>query len=310
MKRKVNLVGQNTLTVSLPTKWVKDNNIQKGDEIELEEDGKEIRISTHISTTSKKTKIHLLQGNTWYIDQMIRIFYTSGYDELTVEFDESSLMVKIQEAVGKLWGFEIIEQGKTYCMIKAVSIPLEDSLEVLMKRFYLQTVSLFDMILEGLSKHDFNHLNEFTQIYQSTYKINAFCKRILNKNKPYTTQKNDSVYTIIKRMGDISANTLYIYRYLSKKTNLKIQKETIDYIKDTKDHFKLFYETMFASKIDNIEKINKNREILITEKMTALLEKNKGPDSVVIYYCAEIVRGVAAVGGALLVVCIENKSTH
>ena len=35
MKRKVNLVGQNTLTVSLPTKWARDNGIKKGDEINI-----------------------------------------------------------------------------------------------------------------------------------------------------------------------------------------------------------------------------------------------------------------------------------
>ncbi|MCK5630481.1 MAG: AbrB/MazE/SpoVT family DNA-binding domain-containing protein, partial [Nanoarchaeota archaeon] len=35
MKRKVNKVGQNTLTVSLPSKWVKKLNIKPGDELEL-----------------------------------------------------------------------------------------------------------------------------------------------------------------------------------------------------------------------------------------------------------------------------------
>ena len=38
MKRKVNLVGQNTLTVSLPTKWAQEHGIKKGIEVELLED--------------------------------------------------------------------------------------------------------------------------------------------------------------------------------------------------------------------------------------------------------------------------------
>ena len=33
MKRKVNRVGQNTLTVSLPSKWARKYNIKAGDEI-------------------------------------------------------------------------------------------------------------------------------------------------------------------------------------------------------------------------------------------------------------------------------------
>ena len=44
MKRKINLVGQNTLTVSLPTKWAKRYNLKKGDEVEVSEEEKNIQL--------------------------------------------------------------------------------------------------------------------------------------------------------------------------------------------------------------------------------------------------------------------------
>jgi hypothetical protein len=37
IKRKVILHGPSTLTVSLPSKWVKNHNIKKGDELNIEE---------------------------------------------------------------------------------------------------------------------------------------------------------------------------------------------------------------------------------------------------------------------------------
>ena len=42
MKRKVNRVGANTLTVSLPSKWAMKYGIKAGDEIEGNEEGKKI----------------------------------------------------------------------------------------------------------------------------------------------------------------------------------------------------------------------------------------------------------------------------
>ena len=45
IKRKVVLHGRSTLTVSLPSIWLKKLKISKGDELEVREYGNEIRIS-------------------------------------------------------------------------------------------------------------------------------------------------------------------------------------------------------------------------------------------------------------------------
>ena len=45
MERKVNKVGINTLTVSLPSKWTENNNIEKGDSLDVIEDKNSITFS-------------------------------------------------------------------------------------------------------------------------------------------------------------------------------------------------------------------------------------------------------------------------
>ena len=54
MKRKVNRVGQNTLTISLPAKWAKNNNIKPGDELEIFEEPKLLMI--HRKKARRKIK--------------------------------------------------------------------------------------------------------------------------------------------------------------------------------------------------------------------------------------------------------------
>ncbi len=47
MKRKVSLHGPSTLTVSLPSKWVKKYCIKKGDELDIEEKNSTLIIQVH-----------------------------------------------------------------------------------------------------------------------------------------------------------------------------------------------------------------------------------------------------------------------
>ena len=75
MKRKVNQVGTGTLTISLPVNWVKDNNIRKGDELDLLVKGKELRLGSASKTDFMSTQISLTSNNSRYIFQIIRNLY-------------------------------------------------------------------------------------------------------------------------------------------------------------------------------------------------------------------------------------------
>ena len=46
MKRRIIKQGHNTLTITLPSKWAKKFNINPGDEVELIEQGKDLKIAT------------------------------------------------------------------------------------------------------------------------------------------------------------------------------------------------------------------------------------------------------------------------
>ena len=46
MKRKIVKHGNSTLTVSLPSKWAKNNSLKQGDEIDVIENGKELILNS------------------------------------------------------------------------------------------------------------------------------------------------------------------------------------------------------------------------------------------------------------------------
>ena len=111
-KRKLVKQGAATHMISLPSKWVKDNNLKKGDEVEVENLDKNLVIS--IEAPKKKTEISIkLSGLTeTSIRTLITNTYRTGYDKITVELENSEqfkILKKIIETL--LIGFEIINIG-------------------------------------------------------------------------------------------------------------------------------------------------------------------------------------------------------
>ncbi len=80
MKRKVVKHGPSTLIVSLPVKWTKNNGINPGDELEVDQIGKKLIISTESTPESRTTEIDITKMDRTSIVLQIRdlIKYTSS----------------------------------------------------------------------------------------------------------------------------------------------------------------------------------------------------------------------------------------
>ena len=94
MKRKVNRVGTNTLTVSLPSKWAKNHNVNAGDDIDLEESDTSLVISkTNIVRQGKKAKVDATKLGRIF-NRTLLALYQHGYDEIKIHFDDPKIIWK------------------------------------------------------------------------------------------------------------------------------------------------------------------------------------------------------------------------
>jgi phosphate uptake regulator len=134
MRRKINLVGVSTLTVSLPKKWVENQKLKKGDEIDLLEENNGLLLTTKPQLNQRE----ILHLNITDLDRTsiliaIRGAYRAGYDEIHIQFDKQyvihhrsgeqvKLLSIIHNAVNLLIGAEIISQDESGCIIKDFSI--------------------------------------------------------------------------------------------------------------------------------------------------------------------------------------------
>jgi antitoxin component of MazEF toxin-antitoxin module len=302
MKRKVVQQGPATLMVSLPSKWAKRCGIKRGDEIEVTEKDSSLNISIHRKEEIKEATIQLISSDEWYVDQTIRNLYTSGYDEIKVKFEDPKTILVIQTVVDKLIGFEIIEQKEENCLIKSVSKGMEENLNSIFRKVFLIVVNQFDKILNDI-KNNNREYAVFKQMNDNARKFSIFCRRLINKTD-FNESKKIALYVIMMRSSMISSTLTYLYHALAEKKKIEIKKESLNFLIEAQNDFRIIYDVFYKKNIENLEKL-KNRRILIQNALAQFLKKNKGIDSVIVHYATEIIRLASAMGGYVLKYCVD-----
>ena len=122
MKRKVNKVGPATLSITLPAKWVKENQIQKGEQLEVSSTENTLLIGKGVPVLVEEVKKELVhRGSLGYVKSVINNLYRRGYDILTLSYDHEETARFIAKAVQETMGYEIVEQHKESITIRNVA---------------------------------------------------------------------------------------------------------------------------------------------------------------------------------------------
>ena len=104
MKRKVAKIGPSTLMISLPTKWVKANNVKKGDEINIIQNNKELIINSQNEQGLGKITI-LIPSEESFVKRMMFLPYIKGYNIIKLKLKQKELMTKIFYRLNYMIGF-------------------------------------------------------------------------------------------------------------------------------------------------------------------------------------------------------------
>jgi phosphate uptake regulator len=204
VKRKVNLVGQNTLTVSLPSRWVEINNIQKGDELEILELDKELRMSVTSIKEDREISFNIEQASQ-LMNRNTFGPYLRGYDSITYKYSDPVVYTKLLNSIKKMVGFEIVEQTKQRCRLEEVSEGTEQNFSKLLMRLLFILKSYLEAVHEYMKnpKKDFTG---FAELQLESDKISLYCRRLINKNylhKPvFDTTAFYFVLTAAEQVGD------------------------------------------------------------------------------------------------------------
>lgn len=242
MKRKVSRVGPATLCVSLPSKWVKANGIQKGDEVEVVEVSDGLSIKTNPKVEIKEAIIQL-SGSGVFSRRLIYIPYIRGYNSIKILFNTKEELDLIRRCTERILGFELVEQGDGFCRIKNVAEGIEGEFKTISNRLVNMTISMGEDLHDILKKGELHKLESLIEQDKLANKLTRFCKRMINKN--LRTENTPIVYRIHCLLEEIMDDYREIGGAVLSNKNTTINKPILDIFKETVEMTKLFRHLNF-----------------------------------------------------------------
>ena len=289
MKRKVIQVGEFTKVVSLPREWIKKYDVKKGDELFVTEHGSNISIAPNNEEHVVRGEIDL-SGLNKCVDRVLNVYFKGGYDELKIKYDDPKLFEEIPPSLKKyMIGFEMIEQGQNYCVIKSMTKTYSEDFDSILLRTLLLLNSMSEGIKEAIANKDLSTINNIKSLEETNNRYTGFCSRLINKDAlKYGSNKN-FMYTIVEELEKIADVYKYIccYLYENPETVKEIDKRTAALYSVTGELLVDFINLFKSYNIKRVPQIFQRRKEIISEA-NDIIKKKSGANARIAYYLMDI----------------------
>ncbi len=231
MKRKIIKQGHNTLTMTLPSDWVKKFNLNSGDEIELSEKDNGLFITTEKHNRHKQAEFSIEGLDIPLIWKYFMAVYREGYDEILVKFNpgvglespykffshhkmdlrykkevqKKTIVEALQGFVTRFIGLEIVEHGKDYIRIKEMGELTSKEFDNSLRRVFLLIQQMAEETVEAIKTNNPKILLHMHDVDINLDKFHDYCIRILNKLGNKETRKTSLLFAtlyLLELLGD------------------------------------------------------------------------------------------------------------
>ncbi|HZX12119.1 MAG TPA: hypothetical protein VFE88_01550 [Candidatus Nanoarchaeia archaeon] len=303
MHRKVVKHGPSTLSVSLPSKWVKTNKIKNGQTLNLEATSEGLLIyfeKEHFD----KIETSLSSDKEWYVYRILRHLYTYGYDEVKINYTKKEYLSLVRKRLDSLTGFDVIESNQKYCRLKCIVSAPEQEYKQIVERIMWLILSQFDYLIEDAKNKKPTMYDEINEIFKSASRFNNLCRRLINKKSPYDAVTSKYVYTFLTTLLNISSFITYSYEYVKKADKLELTHNELDLILKTR----AFYNNLFLAYMNlDVEKTRlffEERDAMFDDILEVLKEKNP----VISHYFLNILKELSSIGNLILILKINEEN--
>lgn len=302
MIRKLIKHGESSLTVSLPRSFVKENNLKKGQEIEVKEADSGLFISAEKQKELKSISIDV-SCQFGVIRKLLGAAYKCGYDEVNICFSSFSELKEIKDVLQRQFlGYGIMKQGKNNILIKKISEDNFDQFNNVIRRFFLIIQDMGSDLLKAVECDDFEWIKTISLMKYESDKLADYCRRAINLKFKSDYKRLAPLYVVVEQMEKVSDNYRELCEHISYE-KIKLKKETKRLIKCLLDFQSLFSSLFFKFDITRINEFKKTKDALQSRVYSAA--KNAGKqESRVIVIIDRALNIISALNGPLMAVYI------
>ncbi len=294
--RKIQLTGGSTYIVSLPSKWVKNNNLTRSSEVKVEESNNRLIL---YGNSDVKTEINkrLTLSNKMEPKNLQRVLislYISGYDTLTIRsinYIDDNTRETIKKFSKLVIGIEIFEEDAKRIVLQNVlnssSYPIYNSI----KRMSLNVESMISDVIEGIKSRDRELLKN---VIIRDDEIDRFQWYIYREVKAKSCEDSNSIFylllsRILERVADHSVNLCNIWMDTGK-IDERTMNKTVENIKTVLDQFKKSMSLFYSKKYIGLNDIISGKKLILKDKKELLDLANPESITVISFSSEEISR--------------------
>ncbi len=283
MRRKVNRVGNSTLTVSLPSSWTKKHKISPGDELDAVETEKGIVFSTsRLTEKEKKAEIRFTKEEEMHIKSWISRLYRNGFTEIRFRLEDTSLLKEVKEGLSVCMGAELDDYSENKGIIKVFSRDEEIEYEKYIVRAIISYKCMVEQLEDDLEQGKFQSYEIINEYRKNGWKYRDYVIRqgiIKSENHEIFTPLVIFLY-FLEKTGRSIARFYRVFVMEKKIINLgKAEKEYLSTLKECLDKTIKFItkkplqeeETKLRKKIKDAQKNILHYEEADNKKSHALL---------------------------------------
>lgn len=273
--RKLIRFGNSSHVISLPSNWIKKNNLKKGDILNFYENkNNEIIVSLNI----KRHKISIGKANVEIdgkdlkrIRREIVAAYLQGYNSINIIGNIRNNRDEIRTFLDNLMGFEIVEQNKTTIIAKDFMDLEKFSVENALRKMDLSVRMIFSefkqfgskISLENIKIYD-KDINRYTFLFRRIYKIalETGTKELFG----FTLNNLLNWWEVSHHTERIGARLKTFYEHTNKIKDKKINKNLILLIKDIEKYYLDSMKCYYSKNIDYSYKLSMVKHDIILPK--------------------------------------------
>ncbi len=289
--------------ISLPSKWIKQFNLKKGDEINIEEVDNSLIISKESKKEKKKVKLNLTNYTESAIRTGIINSYRSGFDIIEINFKDNNQYKIILNTINNyLIGFDVIKKEKNICVIENITEPSEDQFDVLFRKI-LYNISLLINGTEARLKEEAK-FEDYEEIVLSIHKYDNFCRRVISKNNIFGNESK-LFWTFSGILIHGQRELYHLNKFLDKN---KVNFKNFEFFNHVKKIFDLLSQGYVQKDISKLEDLHELEKKIIYSDFYKLVQTNK-KENIVLYHLAVAVKNFYLASSPLIGLLLSSSAS-
>jgi len=284
-RRKVIRQGKGTLTMSLPSKWIRQVDLKPGDELFVDVKGGQIIVSKSKGKHAKQAVDVDLSGlSKGLVYAVLENLYIRGDDEFRLHFESPDMYEAISDAVRGLLGFEIVENTSRSCVVKELARSESEDFDNVLRRIFLLILTVADDGIDAFRRDDAEALDAIHRRDQSINTLCCFCLRVLNKQEGIDLRNAMHLYALLilfEQLGDCYSRLYRDVKHIQHNT-LKIAQRVAVLLRD-------FYNLFYSFNKSDASMIKEKRDAIRTSIDRLLGDTRSKDDIVALHHLRRIV---------------------